>query len=181
MLLRISTRQERAMRRLGPCVALGALILLTGCASRPTPQPAPAPPPVRPAPPPVALPPAPPPADWRDLPLSSGDWTYADRDAVSEARFAPAGGAGFVLSCDKTARRLAIAHEGGDAAGAMTVRTTSEARSFPAARAALAPADALLDAIAFSRGRFVVEQAGRPFMVLPAWPEAARVVEDCRG
>jgi len=38
----------------------------------------------------------------------------------------------------------------------------------------------LLDAIAFSRGRFSVEAAGTARLVIPAWPEAARVVEACR-
>ena len=40
--------------------------------------------------------------------------------------------------------------------------------------------DPLLDAIAFSRGRFAVSVSGTPALVLPAWPELTRVVEDCR-
>lgn len=40
--------------------------------------------------------------------------------------------------------------------------------------------DPLLDAIAFSRGRFALEAAGLPTLYLPAWPELSRVVEDCR-
>jgi hypothetical protein len=40
--------------------------------------------------------------------------------------------------------------------------------------------DAALDWIAFSRGRFVVAATGMPLLVLPAWPEPARVIEDCR-
>ncbi len=47
--------------------------------------------------------------------------------------------------------------------------------------ASLPANDPLLDAIGFSRGRFVVEQAGTPPLVLPAWAEVERVVEDCRG
>jgi hypothetical protein len=35
--------------------------------------------------------------------------------------------------------------------------------------------------MAFSRGRFMVEAQGMATLVLPAWPEPARVVEDCRG
>jgi hypothetical protein len=38
----------------------------------------------------------------------------------------------------------------------------------------------VLDAMAYSRGRFVVEVAGLTPSYLPAWPEVARVVEDCR-
>jgi hypothetical protein len=45
----------------------------------------------------------------------------------------------------------------------------------------LSPRDALLDAMAFSRGRFIVEQPGQPSLVVPAWAEFGRVVEDCRG
>ena len=38
----------------------------------------------------------------------------------------------------------------------------------------LAANDPLLDAIAFSRGRFVVSMPGMAALVVPAWPEAAR-------
>ena len=41
--------------------------------------------------------------------------------------------------------------------------------------------DSLVDAIGFSRGRFVVEGAGQPRLVVPAWAEFLRVAEDCRG
>jgi hypothetical protein len=40
--------------------------------------------------------------------------------------------------------------------------------------------DALVDAIGFSRGRFVVEGGGLAALVVPAWPEILRVAEDCR-
>ena len=161
--------------------AMAGFLLLAGCASKPAPAPAPAPAPIETPREPVAPPPAPAPADWRDLPLSPGDWDYSEESGYSEARFGPPGGARFRLRCDKAARRLALALGEGAAAGAITVRTTSEARSFDAASATLAPSDSLLDAIAFSRGRFTVEQAGRPIIVLPAWPETARVTEDCRA
>jgi hypothetical protein len=171
------------MRGLGLLIGLGTLLVLTGCASRPAPAPpsAPTPPPIETTTDRVIPPVVPPPADWRDLPLSAGDWTYAERASGSEARFGPAGAAALILRCDKSAGRLTLARQGGGMAGAMIVRTTGEARNFPAASAILAPSDALLDALAFSRGRFIVEQAGRPPLVLPAWPEAARVVEDCRS
>jgi hypothetical protein len=47
--------------------------------------------------------------------------------------------------------------------------------------AALSPRDTLLDWMAFSRGRFMVQSSGAPTLYVPAWPELARVVEDCRG
>jgi hypothetical protein len=39
--------------------------------------------------------------------------------------------------------------------------------------------DPLLDAIAFSRGRFMVTGGGAT-LAIPSWPEAARSIEDCR-
>jgi hypothetical protein len=44
----------------------------------------------------------------------------------------------------------------------------------------LASTDALLDAIAYSRGRFMLEMPENQPLYLPAWPEITRVVEDCR-
>jgi len=41
--------------------------------------------------------------------------------------------------------------------------------------------DGLLDAMSFSRGRIAVTVSGTPMLVVPAWPEVARVVEDCRA
>ena len=46
---------------------------------------------------------------------------------------------------------------------------------------ALTAGDPFLDKMAFSRGRFVVAVSGTPRLAIPAWPEFARVVEDCRG
>ena len=48
------------------------------------------------------------------------------------------------------------------------------------ASVALAVRDPLLDAMAFSRGRFMLEVAGFPALYLPAWAEVGRVIEDCR-
>ena len=51
----------------------------------------------------------------------------------------------------------------------------------PAIAASAGARDPRLDQIAFSRGRFLVDVAGQSRLVLPAWPEVARVIEDCRG
>jgi hypothetical protein len=40
--------------------------------------------------------------------------------------------------------------------------------------------DPLLDAMAFSRGRWRIEAEGRASLTVPSWPEVARVIEDCR-
>jgi hypothetical protein len=72
----------------------------------------------------------------------------------------------------------------------MTVRTSAGTRSLPLSLqaeprayvwSALPATDRLLDQIAFSRGRFTVEVPGTQMLVIPAWAEPARVVEDCRG
>jgi hypothetical protein len=166
------------MTRAGLFAALGGFALLAGCAPRPEPRPIPAP--AAPLPPaPVPVPPPPPAAqDWRDIPLTPGEWRYAAQASLVQARFG-AEGAGFVIRCDLANRQLALVREG--AGGAITIRTSFGARGFPAAGASLAASDPFLDALAFSRGRFTVEVAGLPDLVLPAWPEPARVVEDCRS
>jgi hypothetical protein len=155
-------------------IVMAAACLLAGCASRPAPAPtaAPAAPPAARQ---VAEPVVPPPAveDWPDRPLSPGDWTYSGDAAGSEARFA-----GFGLRCDSARRRIVLFREG--ASGALRVRTSYGARSLSAGET-LAPADPLLDEMAFSRGRFAVEADGAETLIVPAWAEPARVTEDCRG
>jgi hypothetical protein len=151
-----------------------AALLLTACAGRPAPAPVPERlPPVRQAPSSPVAPPAVEAAaeDWRDLPLAPGDWTYDP--AADEARYGD-----FSLRCD-SARRQIVATRAGTP-GPLRFRTTYGERVLPAA-GVLSAADPLLDEMAFSRGRFTVDAPGAAMLVLPAWPEPARVVEDCRG
>jgi hypothetical protein len=72
----------------------------------------------------------------------------------------------------------------------MTVRTSEAQKSLPISittdasatpYASLNALDSLLDSIVFSRGRFTVEVPGLPMLVIPTWPEPARVVEECRS
>lgn len=152
----------------------------------------PVPAPARPVPTPAPAPPAPLASDWRDWPLSAGDWRY-------RAGIAWFGGdwqtQQLSLRCDPAARELVLSRVAppGAVPATMIVRTTSLTRVLPAPvwteadgwpprvyRATLSATDPLLDAIAFSRGRFVVEGAGAP-LVVPAWAEIGRVIEDCRG
>lgn len=134
-----------------------------------------------------APPPPPPPANWRDRPLTQGAWSYRAGDAAgSAALFGPATGPLFAVRCDRS-RRLIVLERPGATSGPITVRTTSTARSFAGAAgqagalASLAANDRFLDDMAFSRGRFSVETPGAPMLIIPAWPEPARVVEDCRS
>jgi hypothetical protein len=171
------------MRNLQAAGAILAIALLASCAPRPAP-PTPAPPPPAPAPEPAPPPPAP--ADWRDAPLSDGDWSYRSEGRVSSAEFGPTSGPNLVLRCEAS-RQLSLTRVGAAGGGALTIRTTFGERTLSASAqpgglvAGLAASDPLLDQIVFSRGRFLVQAAGAPPLIVPAWPEPAQVIEDCRG
>ena len=179
------------MRRLSLFAGTAAALALTSCATSPEPAPRPAPPVAVPAPTP-ATPPAPPlqSTDWRDWSLTPGTWVYRQDARGSIALFGVAGqDAALTLRCDKTRGRLYLSRRADGPATTLTIRTSSTLRSLtfqptggtPAYLAAeLMPSDRLLDAIGFSRGRFVVE-GGPGTLVVPAWAEVLRVTEDCRG
>ena len=169
---------------------LAGIAFLSACAAPRKPEPAalPAPPPPRPV---ATAMPAPPPADWRDAPLTSGTWNYEPGTAGSVARFGPESGAALAsLRCDRAAGQIVL-HRAGSAPGPLplTITTSTATRAFtatpdagttPQLMLAFAPRDPVLDGMAFSRGRFVIEVAGLPTLYLPAWPEIGRVIEDCR-
>lgn len=159
--------------RLAP-LALTALIA-TACVPRaapPTPVPAPAPAPA-PTPTPIPLP-APTHAAWEDNPQTPGDWVYAG----GVATFGLPGQPRVEFRCAGGAVRIAVQ---GASAELLTLRTETTQRSVPASAgvASLAARDPLLDAIAFSKGRFAIE-AGGTSLYPPAYPEISRVIEDCR-
>lgn len=166
-----------------------ALLALAGCVapSEPAPRAAPPVPVPQAAPPPPAPRPAPS-ADWRDWPLSPGTWSYRREGAGSVALFGPGGAPVLSLRCDPAAGRITFTRFGAaPGATSATVRTSSTVRALPLApdnglsmSASLGARDALIDAMGFSRGRFVVEMAGQPPLVVPAWAEILRVAEDCR-
>ena len=151
-----------------------AALLLSACATRPDSAPAPE---RTAAPRPVLRPPAAPPpvdaaaGDWVYRPLTPGDWSYDG--GAGEARYA-----GFSLRCDGGRRQVVLTRSG--ASGPLRLSTTFGDRTLPAGGAIPAD-DPLLDEIAFSRGRLMIEAEGTAPLVLPAWPEPARVIEDCRG
>ncbi len=163
--------------------ALSCLVL-AACVSAPEPTPAPAPAPTpTPRPTPVPTPsPVPTYSSWMDVPATPGDWSYAG----GLARFAEH----LVLRCDRAAGVVEIRRAGTAAGPAqMIVRAELMERgiaaqpteSDPSWVTARVPArDPLLDAMAFSKGRFAVEVAGLPTLYVPSWPEVTRVIEDCR-
>lgn len=181
------------MRRIRRVSRQGAVLLtmavLAACASQPpVPAPRPAPPP-----PPVALPPAPVQQDWRDVPLTPGRWTW--RGVAGQSSLAQFGVAGqpiqFALRCDFTTRAILFSRAGSLATPTAAMQFTTSFAPFslpagngggqPSAIVAQATArDPRMDQIAFSRGRFLVDLPGQSRLVLPSWPEVARVIEDCR-
>lgn len=183
-----------------PIIAtIAAFSALTACSAAPpetqAPQAAPvvtealaqaaAPPPPPPAPEPLA-------GDWRDWPLSQGDWVYRTDARGSLALFGPRGAdALFMIRCDKGRGRLFLSRAG-EVSGSgmqMTLRASSGLQAYPAndsggplpyVAISVDPADFMMDRIIFSRGRFAVQTAGLQSLALPIWPEFGRVVEDCR-
>lgn len=173
-------------------VVLALPLTLLACAKEPKQTP-PSPPPA-----PVATAPAPAPPvtvidDWQDARRTPGDWVYRSDTRGSLALFGPVSGdARFLVRCDSGARRIYLSRAGSFAegdTGTMTIRASSGAKSFPARNNGGNPAyiavdlpvsEPQLDAMAFSRGRFLVSVKGGEDLVIPSWPEIARVVEDCR-
>ncbi len=134
--------------------------------------------------------------DWRDMPLPAGNWVWSARATGSEARFGVAGQPPIAhLQCDRASGVVRIVLPV-DRALAMAARpatiTTSTSSGtviaepltidgLPGQAITLPVNSRLLDAMAFSRGRFRVEMTGIAPVVLPSWSEVGRVVEDCRG
>ena len=109
------------------------------------------------------------------LPLTPGQWSYFSTATGSMASY----GSVLSLRCDRATRTITISRIGAEPA-ILTIATSSLTRTLPASGRLLAN-DPLLDAIAFSRGRFGVSVSGQPALVVPAWAEPARVIEDCRA
>jgi hypothetical protein len=118
-----------------------------------------------------------------------GSWTITTAPDGSAATFVNASAMPqLTIRCSRATRRVSIAKPGSVAVPFLYVWTSTMSRSVPAsfdpatARQTIqVPAyDPLLDALAFSRGRIAVYIADKPALVVPAWPEVARVIEDCR-
>ena len=119
-----------------------------------------------------------------------GSWTYAATSDGSEAGFANAAGAvQLTVHCTRATRHVSIAKPASAAAPFINVWTSSLTRSVPSSfnpatgrlTIDFVPYDPLLDALASSRGRVGFSVGTDPALVVPAWAEAARVIEDCRA
>jgi hypothetical protein len=111
----------------------------------------------------------------RSLPLAAGQWSYVATATGGEARF----GNHLSLLCDKPTRTVTITRPGAPVA-ALTIVTDVQARAIPP-NGRLSAYDPLLDAMAFSRGRYLVTGGSAAVVAVPSWPEAARAIEDCRN
>lgn len=112
----------------------------------------------------------------------------------STARYGVAGAAPLaMLRCNITNRVVTLWRAitpGANPAGgpvSLVVSTTgmrkilsAQADGAGGVQTSLAPRDPLLDSIAFSRGRFMLESITGSALYLPSWPELSRVIEDCR-
>lgn len=121
--------------------------------------------------------------------MTPGTWAYASDPAGSVASFGTGGDVLVAMRCERAARRIAVTRMGAGQ-GAMTLRTSYGAVTWPVvaataprpqATAVRAASDTVLDQIAYSRGKFAVEVPGLAPLILPAWAEIDRVIEDCRG
>jgi hypothetical protein len=132
---------------------------------------------------------------WRDAAQTPGSWTYRADPGGSAARFGLPGAAPLlVMRCDKGRPAVVIERESfGTGTLPAAITTSSAARQLSAVplqagaqnaamlfEIAFNPADPLLDSMAFSRGRFMVEMSGAATLSLPAWAEIGRLIEDCR-
>jgi hypothetical protein len=170
----------------GPAFSCALALLASACAAPTVVPPAPPPPQPRPAPPPPPPPPAPTVKDWRDAPQTTGNWRYE----AGTARFGPGESTLFAMTCNRAGGTISLIRTGASTVALpMTVATSTQTRPLSAEPApqgqpylitALPARDPLLDAMAFSRGRFSVEVNGLPTLYLPAWAEVGRVIEDCR-
>ncbi len=179
------------MKRVRAALLFGSVAMAAACVPRREPPPPP-PQQQQQLPKTVQAPPPPPPrANWQDLPLTPGSWSYRADGQGSVASFGQASGAPiFTVRCDPARRQVTLGREGAASGSLMTIRTSYSARNFPlspqtqpagAAAAAVPASDPFLDRIVFSRGRFTVETPGAAMLIIPAWPEPARVLEDCRS
>lgn len=133
------------------------------------------------------------PANWEDWPRSPGDWSYRQDGRGSIALFGkPGHNADVMLRCDSARRSLYLsvaARTTTTQQADLSIRTSSMRKSLtlrstgeaPYMAVELAPRDPLLDAMAFSRGKFVLAMDARTWFTVPPWAELSRVIEDCRG
>jgi len=130
------------------------------------------------------------PVDLSTATVADGSWTFATVTGGSQATFTNAAGQPqVVLSCGRTSRQVTVSRAATNAAPYIMIWTTAQTRNLLASynpatlrlTASVNAFDPLLDAIAFSRGRIGLSAPNQATLIVPAWAEVARVVEDCRA
>lgn len=111
----------------------------------------------------------------KSLAITPGQWDLVATATGSEARYSSV----LSIRCERQTRTVTISLPSQPAA-ALTIATSALTRALPAGGRMQAN-DPLLDALAFSRGRFLVSGGTGPVLAIPSWPEAARAIEDCRN
>ncbi len=128
--------------------------------------------------------------DLTTLTPIAGEWSYAQVADGSEAVFTNISNYPELwVHCSRTTRHVTIMRAANSPAAVMNVWTSSATRSEPSSfnptsgrlTIELTNFDPLLDAIATSRGRLGFAIGNDPALVVPAWAEVARVIEDCRA
>jgi hypothetical protein len=173
---------------------LAPAMILAGCAGA---IPESAPPPLqKPVATPVPATPLParvvqPDGHWTEWLITPGNWVYRQDDRGSIGYFGETGKNAIVtLRCDKARKRIYLSRAGSAIGPQMQVKTSASAKVMSAASAGgnpsyvaaeLSPVDPILDAMAYSRGRFTVEASGHQPLAVPAWAEISRIIEDCRA
>ncbi|HEY6048087.1 MAG TPA: hypothetical protein VIV07_03475 [Sphingomicrobium sp.] len=119
----------------------------------------------------------------------TGQWVYSSSSGGSAAVFTDESARPqLTIRCTRLSRQVTIAKPATAASPTLNVWTATQVRSLPASfdaatqqlSVSLAAFDPSLDAIAYSRGRLGIGLAGAAPLVVPAWADVARVVEDCR-
>ena len=130
------------------------------------------------------------PVDFSYSSVSPGSWSYRAIAGGSEATFTDGTGtARMVILCSKVTRLVTMSRISAAPASSLSFWTSSLSRNLPSrfdqpsgrVIAQVGASDALLDAMAFSRGRFAVLMPGSPALVLQVGAEVDHVVEDCRS
>lgn len=128
--------------------------------------------------------------DFTYAPVTPGSWAYAATTLGSEAVFIDGAGARrVVIGCVRTTRQVTFSRTSAAPAASISIWTSSASNSLASRYeqptqqviAATTAYDPLLDAIAFSRGRFILSMPGSPALVLPTGSEVDHVIEDCRA
>lgn len=184
--------------------ALAVTFAIAACVAGPDLPPpivSPAPPPVEepaatepPEPEPVAIATVQEPvyANYLDAPQTVGNWTYIADSNGGQAAFelSPSNETVFALTCFKGSGQIGLMRMiSGPVGPAMRIKTETTEKSIPAnpidtqsnvLMAVVNASDPILDAMAITKGRFVVSVEGSRTLYLPAWAEVTRVIEDCR-